>query len=212
MGVVAKTAVAVKKYNEMLKAHDVAAAKRKLVKLSEKAVSFPLVPMKVCENFQESLASISQEKENFKFKVFCKENQVSHINAHCTENHTGVIWGDDTAELFFSTPGASYPYIHIAINAKGSYRVQLNSTPKVSKELHSFNFKSTGKIGKDGWSVEGEIPLKQLSAVLKGKKTDLAVTRSRTVTGKRQAQLSSVQRTAAAGFHDPGNRFTVEFR
>ncbi|MBO5790995.1 MAG: DUF4838 domain-containing protein [Lentisphaeria bacterium] len=212
VGVVAKTAVAVKKYNEMLKAHDAAAAKRKLVKLSEKAVSFPLVPMKVCENFQESLASISQVKENFKFKVFCKENQISHIDVRCTENHTGVIWGDDTAELFFSAPGASYPYIHIAINAKGIYRVQLNSAPKVSEELHSFNFRTAGKIGKDGWSVEGEIPLKQLSAVLKGKKTDLAVTRSRTVTGKRQAQLSSVQRTAAAGFHDPGNRFTVEFR
>ena len=212
VGVVAKTAVAVKKYNEMLKAHDAAAAKRKLVKLSEKAVSFPLVPMKVCENFQEGLASISQVKENFKFKVFCKENQVSHINVRCTENHTGVIWGDDTAELFFSAPGASYPYIHIAVNAKGIYRVQLNSAPKVSKELHSFNFKSAGRIGKEGWSVEGEIPMKLLAPVLKGKKMDLAITRSRTITGKRQAQLSSVQRTAAAGFHDPGNRFTVEFR
>ena len=209
VGVVAKTAVAVKKYKEMLKAHDAAAAQRKLVKLSDKAVSFPMVPMKVCENFQESQVSISQVKENFKFKVFCKENQIGHLNVRCTENHTGANGGDDTAELFLPAPREPYPH---SINAKGIYRVQLNSTPKVAEELHSFNFKTVGKIGKEGWSVEGEIPVKQLSAMLKGKKMDLAVTRSRTVTGKRQAQLSSVQRTAAAGFHDPGNRFTVEFR
>ncbi len=212
VGTVAKTAVAVKQYKKMLKAHDDTAAKRKLVKLSEKPVSFSMVPLKIYENFQGSQVEISQVKKNFKFRVFCRENQIKNLNVHCSENHTGVIWGDDTAELFFSAPGAPYPYIHVAINAKGIYRVQLNSAPKVAKELHSFNFRTAGKIGKDGWSIEGEIPFALISSMIKGRKMDLAVTRSRTVTGKRQAQLSSVQRTSAAGFHDPGNRFTVELR
>ena len=212
VAVVAKTATDVKLYKEMLKAHDAAAPARKLVKLSEKAISFPLVPLKIYEDFQKAQVEISQNKGNFKFKFVCRENRMEHLKAGCTTNHVGVIWGDDTVEIFFSAPGKPYPYIQIAVNSKGIYRVQLNSAPGNSRELHDFNFKAAGSAAKESWSLEGEIPFKLLSAVSSGKTLQVSLSRHRTNNGKRQMQLSSVQRSPAGGFHDPENRFTVEYR
>ena len=124
----------------------------------------------------------------------------------------GNIWSDDVAELFLSAPGAPYPYIHIAINAKGIYRVQLNTGHANGKELKNFDFRTRGSVGKDEWSVEATIPVKLLSSVTRNGKMQLGICRSRSHSGKRKAQLSTVQKSRSGGFHSEGTRFTVQFR
>ena len=116
------------------------------------------------------------------------------------------------AELFLSAPGVSYPYIHIAINAKGVYRVQLNTGHSNGKELQNFDFKTRGRVGKDEWSVEAVIPVKLLSSVIRNGKMQLGICRSRSHSGKRKAQLSTVQKSLSGGFHSAGTRFMVQFR
>ena len=212
IGVVAKSGIDSKKYLDSIKRYNADSARRKLVKLTEKSAVFPLISFKVYEDFQESLAEISQEKENFKFKITCKENQIKHLYAHCTKNHEGTIWSDDVAELFLSAPGVSYPYIHIAINPKGVYRVQLNTGHSNGKELQNFDFKTKGRVGKDEWSVEAVIPVKLLSSVTRNGKMQLGICRSRSHSGKRKAQLSTVQKSRSGGFHSAGTRFMVQFR
>ena len=166
----------------------------------------------IYSDFQKGSAEISQEKDLFKFKGIFKENDIKNLKAFCSRNHEGVIWSDDTAELFFSAPGAPYPYIHVAVNAKGIYRVHLNTAPGKSQELTEFNFKTAGSVEKDQWVIRGEIPVKLLAPVTKNGKVNFSFTRSRSNAGKRTAQLSTVQRAPDGGFHAPDSRFTVEFR
>ena len=207
-----KVRPAVESFKTALKEHDKAAPSRKLVKLGAKPVSFPLVPLMIYSDFQKGSAEISQEKDLFKFKGIFKENDIKNLKAFCSRNHEGVIWSDDTAELFFSAPGAPYPYIHVAVNAKGIYRVHLNTAPGKSQELTEFNFKTAGSVEKDQWVIRGEIPVKLLAPVTKNGKMNFSFTRSRSNAGKRTAQLSTVQRAPDGGFHSPDSRFTVEFR
>ena len=207
-----QTGPAVEKYKKAMKAHNASAARRKLVKLSEKSVSFPFVPFRVYEDFQEGEVQLSQEKDSFKFKAVCKENQMQHLRAVCTQNHTGQLWGDDVIEVFLSKPSSGWPYIHMTFNAKGFYRIQNYAAPRQVSEMNGFPVKTKGSVGKDAWSIEALVPVKALAAVTENGKVKISFCRSRAISGNRTAQLSAVQKSISGGFHSETGRFTVQFR
>jgi hypothetical protein len=207
-----QTSPAVEKYKKAMKAHNASAAKRKLVKLSDKAVSFPFVPFKVYEDFQDAVVQLSQEKGNFKFKAVCSENDIRNLRAVCTRNHTGQLWSDDVIEVFAGKVSSARPYIHMTFNAKGFYRIQLYDVSGKITEMTGFPVKTVGNIGKNSWSVEAVIPVKALAAVTENGKIKISFCRSRTATGKKTAQLSAVQKSISGGFHSETGRFTVQFR
>ena len=195
-----------------MKAHDASAAKRKLVKLSDKPAVFPFVPFKVYEDYQEAAVQLSQEKDAFKFKAVCKESQIQHLRAVCTQNHTGQLWSDDVIEVFFSKPSSGRPYIHMTFNAKGFYRIQMYEGSGKVTEMTGFPVKTKGSIGKDAWSIEALVPVKALAAVTENGKIKISFCRSRAISGNRTAQLSAVQKSISGGFHSETGRFTVQFR
>lgn len=201
----------VAKYLELQKIYKQSAPRRQLLKLSQKPEKFLLMPFVAYENYQTTEVFFSCDKKNFKFKVICKDNEMKDLRIKCRKNHEGPVWSDDSVEFFFSAPQAPFPYIHLAVNAKGIYRAQLRTAPDKGGDLKSFNFKSRSTWGRDQWQVEGTIPLKLLSSMIADKKMQLGLSRCRSTNPKRKFQLSSLQRSTASGFHDPANRITVEF-
>ena len=206
------TGPAADRYFKAIAAHDAAAAMRKLVKLSGRPVEFPLVPFVLYDDFQNATAQLSQEKQNFKFRITCQENQISTLRTNCTTNNGGNLWSDDVVELFFASSGAAYPYIHLGLNPKGIYRVQLNTAPGKAVDLQDFKISTRSRINKDNWTVEAVIPLKQLQSVMQGRRMQIGICRCRPGILKRKIQLSGVQKTTTGAFHSASGRFTVEFR
>lgn len=206
------TGPAAERYFKAVAAHDAAAAQRKLVKLSEQAVEFPFVPFVLYDDFQDAAARLSQEKQNFKFRITCRENQIKTLRAACRKNNSGDLWSDDVVELFLAPAETLYPYIHLALNSRGIYRVQLNTAPGKAADLPDFKVKTQAGVSKDRWFVEGVISLPQLKSVMNGKRMQLGICRNRPGIGKRKTQLSGVQRSATGAFHSASGRFTVEFR
>lgn len=203
---------AVRKYLDAMKVYHASAAKRKLVKLSAGEAEFPLVPFAAYDNFQTAAIKIRQEKEDFKFKIVCRENDMANLRAECKTNHTGQIWSDDAIELFFGVPDAAFPYIHLTLNSRGVYRAQLNTAVGKAVDLPKFAIRTKANVGKADWSVEGTVPLKSLAPVLKGKSIKLGVCRNRPATSSRKSQFSGVQRTISGGFHSETGRIPVQFR
>ena len=212
MKTVAETGPSVEKYKKAMKEYNDSAAKRKLVKLSEKPVEFPLIPYAVYDDFQETAIQLSQVKDVFRFKAVCKEKDIAHLRAVCTVNHNGVIWVDDVVEAFISGTKSAYPYIHLAVNSKGVYRVQLNTGSTKAVEITDFVVKTKGSVGKDAWSVEVEIPLKSLASLIKDKQLKVGFCRNRANVGKRPGQMSSLQKCLTGGFHSESGRMPVQFQ
>jgi hypothetical protein len=206
------TGPSVKKYKDAMTAYRNSAAKRKLVQLSEKAVEFPFVPYAVYDDFQTAAVQLRQEKDNFKFKVVCKEKDPAAIRTVCTVNHEGSIWSDDVIETFIGGTAGAFPYIHLSLNARGVYRAQYYTAVGKCVEIKPFAVKTKGVIGKDEWSVEAVLPLKVLAPVMKDKTVKISFCRHRPVNEKRRAQLSAVQKSLSGGFHSDSGRFPVRFR
>ncbi|MBR2873800.1 MAG: DUF4838 domain-containing protein [Lentisphaeria bacterium] len=208
--VIEKTAPSVARYKKAIKEYEAAAAKRKLVKLSVNPVEFPLVPFKIYDDFQEGSVKIRQQGEDFRFTALCKENKMASLRAFCNENHTGMIWSDDAIEVFFGSTTAPFPYIHLTLNSKGIYRMQLNTAPGKVTDITNVALKTKGYTGKDEWGVEAAVPLKALKNLIKDKKFKVGFCRCRHMTGKRQTQFSGVQKSLTGSFHDDTARFTVQ--
>ena len=206
------TGPAVRKYQDIMKAYHASAEKRKLVQLSEKAVEFPFVPFAVYDDYQPAAVQLRQDKDHLSFKVICKENSPRDIRAVCTVNHSGQIWSDDVIETFIGSSSGAYPYIHLSLNAKGTYRVQLNTAVGKSVEMTGFPVKTKGTVGKGEWSVEASLPLKALAPVMKDKSVKIGFCRYRPLNEKRKGQLSAVQKSVSGGFHSDSGRFPVRFR
>ena len=135
---------------------------------------------------------------------------MASLRAFCNENHTGMIWSDDAIEVFFGSTTAPFPYIHLTLNSKGIYRMQLNTAPGKVTDITNVALKTKGYTGKDEWGVEAAVPLKALKKLIKDKKFKVGFCRCRHMTGKRQTQFSGVQKSLAGSFHDDTARFTVQ--
>lgn len=93
--------------------------------------------------------------------VFCYEELMPKVEA-AEKEHDGSIWGDDMVEIFVQ-PGSSFPYYHLAFNARGTTYDAVNSDIMKADTSWEPAWKVVVTREADRWVAEVEIPIADLS-------------------------------------------------
>ena len=133
---------------------------------------------------------------------------IKDLVTDCKVNFQGQIWNDDVIEVFFGAPGKAEPYLHLAVNARGVYRVTLGDSKNLLEQT-KFPLAVKYDVRKDSWGVEMSFPISALKDFISNNQTDIAIYRHRPSRGSDKNQVSGAQSANGGIFRDPSGRFRI---
>lgn len=203
---VEKTAAAMAVYNKLIAEYRKNLPGYRMIDLKSGARTLPLIPFFASADFQQSSVTLSRSSDGITVKAVCREEQMSKIQTLCKKNHQGNIWSDDVIEFIFGNPEQNKPYIHLAVNAAGVYRAQLNNDAG-KHDILTPGLKVTHSKGADRWEFQIDVPSQFLAPVSAGGKVKFGAFRYRP-SGR---QTSGVKKPDSGNFHSDSGRIMLQF-
>ncbi|MBR7143313.1 MAG: DUF4838 domain-containing protein [Lentisphaeria bacterium] len=186
-------------------------AKQKPVKLSAAGVDLELKAFAIFRDFQSTQVRLSGNADVLKLQFVCNENMMDKLRTVCKENHAGSIWNDDAVEIFISSYRKSAPYLHLGVNALGSYRLLAVGADRNVRDVTDMAITTGAVREKDRWLLEVDIPMNEVRKFVVNDRIHLGIYRHRPARGADKTQTSGVQNPKGGLFSSLTGRFVVEF-
>ena len=182
-----------------------------LLKLTGKVQNMQFIPFSLYQGFQATRVGLVKTDGKLVIKADCSEQNVRKMVAKSTANHTGEIWSDDVLEIFFSAPGTATPYLHLAVNSRGVYRLLECDKAGKTSDRKDFPVTASAAVKPGMWNAEVVIPLAELQKIAVNGKIAVGMYRFRPPRkGERMGQSSCLQKPFGGSFRDLTGRFEIE--
>lgn len=166
-------------------------------------VGLELYPKNPTVDFQPGAVKLSNDGRALICDFSLLDDRPEAIKTACSENHVGPVWDDDCVEIMIAPETRNFPYLQIAVNALGVYRVCEHRTAgRQLFEVAEPALKTTARRAPNGWDVRVAIPLELVRKYLdEGRTGRLGI--FRTAASRSPAQCSAINPAPGRGYHNP---------
>ncbi len=116
---------------------------------------------------QAAFVAFRKARNDLIIGIKCNEDKMASLAAKCNTPDNSSIFNDDVVEIYIETPQRSY--FKIVINPNGTLFDECTDTEIAAREtkpvMWTPGIKAAAKKGKDSWSVEIAIPLKDFGSI-----------------------------------------------